>query len=52
MSTTMTDVSELARHDHFFLGKDHEKSEHRTWAVIILCSVMMVAEIIGGALFG
>jgi cation diffusion facilitator family transporter len=52
MSTTMTDVSELARHDHFFLGKDHEKSEHRTWAVIILCGVMMVAEIIGGALFG
>src|ERR1700691_3932355 len=48
----MTDVSELARHDHFFLGKDHEKSEHRTWAVIILCGVMMVAEIIGGALFG
>ncbi len=26
--------------------------ERRTWAVIILCSVMMVAEIIGGALFG
>jgi cation diffusion facilitator family transporter len=48
----MTDVSELARHDHFFLGEDHEKAEHRTWAVIILCSVMMVAEIIGGALFG
>jgi cation diffusion facilitator family transporter len=39
-------------HDHFFLGHDHEKAERRTWAVIILCSVMMIAEIIGGALFG
>src|SRR4030088_482512 len=39
-------------HDHMFLGKDHDKAERRTWAVIILCSVMMIAEIIGGALFG
>ncbi len=35
-----------------FLGKDHDKAERRTWAVIVLCSVMMIAEIIGGALFG
>jgi Co/Zn/Cd efflux system component len=40
------------QHDHVFLGDDHHKAERRTWAVIILCSVMMVAEIIGGALFG
>jgi cation diffusion facilitator family transporter len=39
-------------HDHVFLGKGHEKAERRTWAVIILCSVMMIAEIVGGALFG
>jgi cation diffusion facilitator family transporter len=39
-------------HDHVFLGKDHEKAERRTWAVIILCSVMMIAEIVGGILFG
>src|SRR6202041_3812290 len=43
---------QISPHSHVFLGQDHEKSEHRTWAVIILCSVMMVAEIIGGALFG
>jgi cation diffusion facilitator family transporter len=43
---------QLAPHDHVFLGEGHEKAERRTWAVIILCSVMMVAEIIGGALFG
>ena len=39
-------------HDHVFLGRDHARAERRTWAVIILCTVMMIAEIIGGALFG
>lgn len=39
-------------HSHVFLGRDHDKAERRTWAVIILCSAMMVAEIVGGALFG
>ena len=39
-------------HDHLFLGKDHETAERRTWAVIALCSAMMIAEIIGGAMFG
>jgi cation diffusion facilitator family transporter len=45
-------VFQLPPHDHIFLGKDHDKAERRTWAVIILCSIMMIAEIIGGALFG
>jgi len=45
-------ASSLAPHDHVFLGRDHERAERRTWAVIVLCSVMMVAEIVGGALFG
>jgi cation diffusion facilitator family transporter len=39
-------------HDHVFLGPDHDKAERRTWAVIVLCSIMMIAEIVGGALFG
>ena len=39
-------------HDHVFLGAGHERSERRTWMVIALCSVMMVAEIIGGLMFG
>jgi cation diffusion facilitator family transporter len=43
---------QLPPHDHIFLGRDHDRAERRTWAVILLCSVMMVAEIIGGALFG
>jgi cation diffusion facilitator family transporter len=41
-----------AFHSHDFLGEGHEKSEHKTWAVIWLCGIMMVAEIIGGLLFG
>ncbi|KWE71882.1 cation transporter [Burkholderia ubonensis] len=41
-----------AGHDHIFLGAAHEQNERRTWAVIGLCSVMMVAEIIGGSMFG
>ena len=51
----MTDTErtfQLTPHDHVFLGKDHARAERRTWAVIILCSVMMIAEIIGGLLFG
>src|SRR2546421_359646 len=51
----MTDTEtafQLPPHDHMFLGRDHDRAERRTWAVIILCSVMMIVEIIGGALFG
>jgi cation diffusion facilitator family transporter len=39
-------------HSHVFLGEGHERNERRTWAVIVLCSFMMVAEIVGGLLFG
>jgi len=39
-------------HSHVFLGEGHERNERRTWMVIALCSAMMVAEIIGGLLFG
>jgi len=41
-----------AVHSHMFLGEEHQKSERRTWAVIWLCAIMMVAEIVGGLLFG
>jgi cation diffusion facilitator family transporter len=39
-------------HNHVFLGEGHEHNERRTWTVIVLCSFMMVAEIVGGLLFG
>ncbi|CEG06650.1 Cadmium, cobalt and zinc/H(+)-K(+) antiporter [Afipia felis] len=51
----MTDdrtIDRFAAHDHVFLGEDHDKAARRTWAVIVLCGAMMIAEIVGGALFG
>lgn len=51
----MTDsesIFQIPPHDHVFLGRDHDKAERRTWAVIVLCTIMMIAEIVGGALFG
>lgn len=41
-----------AGHDHIFLGAAHKENERRTWMVIALCSAMMVAEIVGGSLYG
>src|SRR5487761_1255980 len=41
-----------APHSHVFLGEGHEASERKTWAVIWLCGAMMVAEIVGGLMFG
>jgi Co/Zn/Cd efflux system component len=39
-------------HNHVFLGEGHEQNERRMWMVIWLCGAMMIAEIIGGLLFG
>ena len=39
-------------HSHVFLGQGHEKSERRTWLVIWLCTAMMIAETVGGFMFG
>ena len=40
------------RHSHVFLGAGHARNERRTWAVITLAALMMVAEIVGGLWFG
>ena len=40
------------RHSHVFLGHTHEQNERKTWAVIVICAVMMFAEIVGGWWFG
>jgi len=40
------------RHEHVFLGADHERNERRSWAVVGLCLTMMTAEIVGGLLWG
>ena len=42
----------LIRHSHVFLGAAHAQNERKTWAVIALCGVMMLVEIVGGSLFG
>lgn len=47
-----TDQQSTSCHSHVFLGDAHEASERRTWAVIWLCGAMMVAEIVGGLMFG
>lgn len=43
---------EQFRHSHVFLGEAHERNERKTWAVIAICTAMMVAEIVGGLWFG
>jgi cation diffusion facilitator family transporter len=39
-------------HEHVFLGAAHGRNERRTWFVVALTAAMMVAEIIGGSVFG
>jgi cation diffusion facilitator family transporter len=39
-------------HDHAFLGERHERNERRILLVVALTAAMMVAEIIGGAIYG
>ena len=43
---------EAWQHHHVFLGARHDRNESRTWFVVAITSVMMVAEITGGAIFG
>ncbi|MGH6684228.1 MAG: CDF family Co(II)/Ni(II) efflux transporter DmeF [Pseudolabrys sp.] len=40
------------QHSHVFLGQQHDSHERRTWFVVALTAAMMVAEIVGGTLFG
>lgn len=40
------------QHEHVFLGLRHERNERRIWFVVALTAAMMVAEIVGGAIFG
>ncbi len=40
------------RHEHVFLGARHGENERRVWIVVALTAVMMVAEIVGGTVFG
>jgi len=50
--TASTDLQLLEGHAHVFLGAGHSRNERKAWAVIALCSAMMVIEIGGGIAFG
>lgn len=39
-------------HEHVFLGDRHDRNERRTWAVVAVTALMMVAEIVGGTIYG
>src|SRR3984893_14170395 len=55
MSAAMIESNSAAPspfHSHVFLGEEHEQGERKTWAVIWLCGAMMIAEIVGGLMFG
>ena len=41
-----------SRHDHFFLGENHQRNEKRTWMVIAITVTMMIIEITAGNLYG
>lgn len=47
-----TQSIEQWQHDHVFLGPHHAWRERRVWLVVGLTTVMMVAEIVGGMIFG
>src|SRR5215470_17431826 len=40
------------RHHHAFLGARHDRNESRTWLVVLITAAMMVAEIVGGTVYG
>lgn len=40
------------QHEHAFLGERHDHHERRTWMVVAVAGVMMVAEIVGGTIYG
>ncbi|HEY4774562.1 MAG TPA: CDF family Co(II)/Ni(II) efflux transporter DmeF [Xanthobacteraceae bacterium] len=46
------DSIEAWQHGHVFLGEKHEHNERRTRLVVALAAAMMVAEIVGGTIFG
>lgn len=40
------------QHRHLFLGAGHDRYERRTWIVVGLTAAMMLAEIVGGTIYG
>lgn len=43
---------QISGHDHFFLGRDHQRNERKVWLVIALTASMMLVEIVAGTVYG
>ncbi len=52
MTTPMTPALDPLRHDHVYLGRDHDRNARRTMWVVALTAAMMIAEIIAGTVYG
>ncbi|UVC06862.1 CDF family Co(II)/Ni(II) efflux transporter DmeF [Rhizobium sp. TH2] len=52
MTSDPSPTSTGNRHDHVFLGKDHDRNARRTWLVIGITTTMMIVEIVAGNVFG
>ncbi len=50
--TEMATPTFQSAHSHVFLGEGHEVNERKAWGVIMLCTSMMLIEIVGGLTFG
>ncbi|MEQ1783912.1 MAG: CDF family Co(II)/Ni(II) efflux transporter DmeF [Hyphomonadaceae bacterium] len=48
----MTQALDHLKHEHVYLGRDHDRNARRTMWVVALTAVMMVAEIIAGTIYG
>ncbi|MEX0752182.1 MAG: CDF family Co(II)/Ni(II) efflux transporter DmeF [Xanthobacteraceae bacterium] len=40
------------QHGHVFLGAAHDRHERRTWLVVVLTTITMIAEIVAGTVYG
>lgn len=47
-----TQALDHLKHDHVYLGRDHDRNARRTMWVVALTAAMMVAEIIAGTIYG
>ena len=52
MNPPMTQALDHLKHEHVYLGRDHDRNARRTLWVVALTAVMMIAEIIAGTVYG
>lgn len=52
MSEQMAQTFDHLKHEHVYLGQDHDRNARRTMWVVLLTAAMMVAEIIAGIAYG